>query len=460
MARLLKPVIPCSMFTVKLRLEPTEQQKSLLNELMGLYVDLCNDYMQFALLNNTCNPNQLFKICYKSLRKKYSTLISNLHSPAYRLVCTTLKSLNIKKKQVINSMNYRKKHGMFISKKFQKHYDRIIVATPKFNKTISVKLTYCDCYGFKLFKNENTGILSILNREVSIVTPSNNGRYRQYIKFSIGEYYRNKIISHAFKFGDAQLVYNKDKDVYWLYVSVYIPKRSTPKTYDVLGVDQGYYNLLYCSDGFYINCGNIWNDINRRFKFISKLQSVADKGSRSAKKHLKHALKRIYRFINDLCHILSKLFLKYALYSNYSNVIFEQLKGIKSKVRYIPKNFRKILHKWPQAKLMNYIQYKLELYSIKVTYVQPKDTSITCSICGYKNKDARISQDAFLCPTHGILNADHNAAINILHKGCEVLCNEYYEKKKHLLNQLFQGCIVNQPIVQETEQAPVLLEQE
>ena len=64
------------------------------------------------------------------------------------------------------------------------------------------------------------------------------------------------------------------------------------------------------------------------------------------------------------------------------------------------------------------LKYKLEERGGYLELVDPKHTSQQCSCCGTIDKNSRKSQDLFECQTCGsTMNADHNAAINILRRG-------------------------------------------
>ncbi|WP_148089254.1 RNA-guided endonuclease InsQ/TnpB family protein, partial [Acetobacter pasteurianus] len=54
----------------------------------------------------------------------------------------------------------------------------------------------------------------------------------------------------------------------------------------------------------------------------------------------------------------------------------------------------------------------------QVVKVDPRFTSQTCSCCGAVDSRSRKNQASFVCTTCGFhANADHNAALNILHRG-------------------------------------------
>jgi len=49
-------------------------------------------------------------------------------------------------------------------------------------------------------------------------------------------------------------------------------------------------------------------------------------------------------------------------------------------------------------------------------------SSKTCSNCGYKKRDLKLSDRFWICPKCGIyLDRDINAAVNILHEGVRII---------------------------------------
>jgi putative transposase len=64
-----------------------------------------------------------------------------------------------------------------------------------------------------------------------------------------------------------------------------------------------------------------------------------------------------------------------------------------------------------------FLSYKLEAYGGHLIEVDPAHTSQTCSVCGHVSPDNRPTQARFACVScQNELNADHNAAINILNR--------------------------------------------
>ncbi len=63
------------------------------------------------------------------------------------------------------------------------------------------------------------------------------------------------------------------------------------------------------------------------------------------------------------------------------------------------------------------LEYKAKMVGITVVLVSEAYTSQQCSGCGIMKKNNRKSRGLYLCSSCGLrLNADHNAAINILHR--------------------------------------------
>ena len=75
---------------------------------------------------------------------------------------------------------------------------------------------------------------------------------------------------------------------------------------------------------------------------------------------------------------------------------------------------------WAFADLAAKIFYKAAEVGLPVIFVDPRNTSRTCSECGHCEKANRKSQSKFECLNCGFCaNADKNAACNISRKGAE-----------------------------------------
>jgi IS605 OrfB family transposase len=172
-------------------------------------------------------------------------------------------------------------------------------------------------------------------------------------------------------------------------------ERSGDKT---LGIDLGIAKPIVCSDGKQIGSGRYIR--HRKIEFGKKRAKQASLRKEISEKQS--------RWTGDLNHKLSRELVEYALSSEIDVLSLEKLQGTHLACR----RFRK--YNWAFKDLQTKIEYKALNAGLKVVYVNPKNTSITCSVCGAKSKDNRQTQSKFQCESCGqVMNADVNAAKNI-----------------------------------------------
>src|SRR5206468_5826475 len=95
------------------------------------------------------------------------------------------------------------------------------------------------------------------------------------------------------------------------------------------------------------------------------------------------------------------------------SLALEDLTGIRERVTVRPEN-RYERHCWAFFHLRRYIAYKTAWANIPLKFIDPRNTSRTCSQYGHCEKANRQSQASFRCKQCGFcLSADYNAAINI-----------------------------------------------
>ncbi|HEX3036597.1 MAG TPA: transposase, partial [Thermodesulfobacteriota bacterium] len=122
---------------------------------------------------------------------------------------------------------------------------------------------------------------------------------------------------------------------------------------------------------------------------------------------LKKLSGRESRFKRNTNHIISKRIVSVAKGTSRA-IAIENLKGFRATVR---RADRERFGKWAFNQLRNFIEYKAKLAGIPVVAVNPRNTSRTCSNCGYFSKSNRKSQALFSCSNCGLsTNADLNAS--------------------------------------------------
>lgn len=171
-----------------------------------------------------------------------------------------------------------------------------------------------------------------------------------------------------------------------------------------LGIDLGINNIAVCSDNNFYNSKHL-KCVKGRYQYLkSELQKC---GTRSSMRKLVKVDHRERRFVRDLNHCLSKELVS----KPFDIFVFENLTGIKKKNK--GRRFNKKLGNWSFSQLQIFTQYKAEDIGKHVMFINPKNTSRTCSKCGFTDKKNRHGH-IFKCKQCGFeLNADLNASRNI-----------------------------------------------
>jgi putative transposase len=160
------------------------------------------------------------------------------------------------------------------------------------------------------------------------------------------------------------------------------------------------------------------------FERVRRVQAKYSKDRRVAKKIQQKYFRNQKNKVDALLHKVSSDIVKQAKDKGYS-IILENLKGIRnsinhkvldvnkfnSKIQYISKFSKRLkrrLNSWSFRKLQNFIEYKARWEGVKVIYVNPRNTSKLCSICG-----SIIYPKEQTCRKCGI-NRHLNAALNLL----------------------------------------------
>lgn len=195
----------------------------------------------------------------------------------------------------------------------------------------------------------------------------------------------------------------------------------------VLGLDFGIVEIATDSEGRQYT-GKAIKAYRRRLRSLRA--GLQKRGSKSAKRHLKRAAKRGSRYTKWLNHNISKQIVQAALSSGKA-LALENLKGIRERAMSrkrdsngFNREMRWQMGNWAFDQLRQFVTYKAQAAGVTVYEVDPRNTSRTCSSCGYCDKANRKSQSVFLCLECGFsANADVNASANIARKGLEARGN-------------------------------------
>lgn len=192
----------------------------------------------------------------------------------------------------------------------------------------------------------------------------------------------------------------------------------------VVGVDLGQKALATLSSGVQFSGGSLKG---KRLHYLGKRAEVRSKLDRPSERT--KGLKRLWarlrgreaRFVNHTLHTLTKRIVDGL--EPGDTLAIEDLTHLRGRTAQRGKGARHLHELWPYARLRSLLEYKAALKGVRVVAVDPRNTSKTCSRCGYCDDANRRGQALFRCQRCGYQdNADRNAALNIaLRTGPEAL---------------------------------------
>jgi putative transposase len=178
-----------------------------------------------------------------------------------------------------------------------------------------------------------------------------------------------------------------------------------------VGIDVGIKTLAVLSNGEEIPNIKTTNNHEKRLAKIQRKLSRMKKGSNNRKKQ-KNKVQIVHRKIrnvrNDYLHKQST-----KLVNEWDLIVLEDLQ-----VENMIKNHKlaKSIADVSWNTFASMMKYKAEWAGKEVIFVNPRNTSKTCSNCGH-NQNMPLSQRIYNCPECDLsLDRDHNAAINILNR--------------------------------------------
>jgi len=197
--------------------------------------------------------------------------------------------------------------------------------------------------------------------------------------------------------------------VFYLLVVIETPTAPPIQPKGFIGVDLGIVQIATDSDGESFSGDTVENTRLRYHELRKALQS---NGSRSARKHLQRIRRNESRFRRNQNHVISKRLVEKAKDTG-RGIKLENLKHIRERTT-VRKSDRAKHSGWAFFQLQSFIEYKAKRDGILVLYIDPRNTSRQCAVCGHVDKANRKTQSRFQCVSCGhVANADENAAVNI-----------------------------------------------
>jgi IS605 OrfB family transposase len=337
-----------------LKLQPTEEQKQALLETIERINEACNYISEVAWQNKRFGRWSLHKLCYYDVKERFDlTAQAVIHAIG----------------KVANAYKLGRKTKRHFKKRGAIPFDDRILRY-KQNSTVSIWTV----------------------------------RSRQRIPYVCGKRQRELLKSRQ---GESDLIYQDGQFFLNATCNVEEPPPYDPQGF--LGVDLGVKNIAALSDGEIFSGAKVNGLRKRHRKLRARLQS---KGTKSARRLLKKRSKKEHRFVTDTNHCIAKRIVAKAKAASFG-IALENLKGIRKRIT-VSRRQRATFSSWAFYQLQQFILYKAKLSGVPVVFVDPKNTSHTCTICGFVDKRNRPSQASFSCFNCGFALAADIVAASVI----------------------------------------------
>ena len=376
---------------IKIRLYPNKEQELKLNKVLGCYRFVYNQML--ALKQQEYNDNKK-SLGLTDLSKYFHGTL--LKDEQY----SWLKEQNTKvMKQSIRQM--------------LSAYDKFFKQHNGFPKFKSKKDKQSALFPLEAISKYNT----FETRHISLTTPLKN------IKFRCSDLYFSRLQKYNKNIRSATLSKTKSGN---FFLSILIEMENTElekfeHTNEQVGIDLGVKDFVITSDGEVFENKHFFKKEEKQIKKLQRQLSKKVKGSNNRKKAQLKIAKLFERMTNKkeaYIHYVANELLSY-----FDTVFMEDL------------NVKGMLRNHHLAKAISEVGfYKFKEILVNKALVNDKQvvfvdrfypSSKTCSVCGYKKRDLRLSDREWVCPICGTKHdRDINAAMNILLEGQRIVTAE------------------------------------
>ena len=213
----------------------------------------------------------------------------------------------------------------------------------------------------------------------------------------------------------------KEIDKFYVCLSVEYTAIPKPVPDKQIGIDVGIKSFAVLSDDRRVDNPKYLIKSEKQLIKKQRRLSPKKKGSNNRKK-AKISVARLHKKVSnqrkDFQHKVSR-----EIVDNYGYIRVEDLQ-IKNMVK--NHNLAKSINDASWGQFLSFITYKAEEAGCYVEKVNPRNTSKTCSVCGYVYKDMTLSIRKWTCPIcHTEHDRDKNASVNIRNKTIRQELPEY-----------------------------------
>lgn len=321
--------------TLVVKLQPTSEQRQLLNETATAFADACN-WINQNVKTNLTNRNSIQAVCYQEVKERFGLTANHVVRACARVAANRL-----------TAKHKGKKVKGFVATSFD-----------------------CDSRTFRVVEKDYLVSISTTGKRVKV-------------PMRVSNYHLGKLSGQNPT--SAQVCLHKDKDWY-----IHIQIKSEPpkpiKTNNVIGVDFGRRDIAVTSNNQSWSGKEIQDKRDKFNRVRASLQRKATQGTRSTRRRCRQILKRLSgrerRFQTWLNHNISKAIVSEAKQSQ-SFIAIEDLTGIRERTNQKPRNKteRRRSNSWAFYQLRTFLEYKGIKEGVEVTAINPAYTSQTCHCC-------------------------------------------------------------------------------
>ena len=299
---------------------------------------------------------------------------------------------------------------------FFKEVDSLALANAQLNRNKALKSFFRKQNKFPKFKAKRNKQSYSTNNQNGTVYLSEDGKY-----ISLPKIKNIKIKMHR-KFDGVIKTVTVSKecdDTYYVSILVEENIEAKPKSKNSVEIDLGIKSYIVDSNSERIDNPKYLTKSLLRLAIEQRKLSHMKKGGKNRNKQRIKVARLHRRIRNQRNDFLQKLSSKYI---NENQVIVLEDLNIKQMEQ--DSRLSRLIVDASWSKFVSMLEYKGNWYGrdiIKVPTYYP--SSQLCSCCGYQNKEIKdLSIREWVCPKCGATHSrDHNASINILNKGLDIL---------------------------------------
>ena len=373
---------------IKVRLYPNKAQEQTLNRVLGCYRFVYNQML--ALKQKEYNDNKQSLGLTELSKYFHGTLLKDEQYSWLKEQNTKIMKQSIR--QMLSAYDkFFKQHNGF--PKFKAKKDKQSALFPI--DTISKRNKFND-------------------RKITLIKSLKD------IRFRCSDLYFKRLQTYKDEIRSATLSKAKSGN-YFLSILIDLPQEEVIKfrmTNKHVGIDLGVKDFVITSDGEVFENKHFFKKQESKLARLQRQLSKKQKGSNNRNKQRVRLAKAFEKLSNQKIAYIHSVVNELLIY--YDTVFMEDL-NVKGMLK--NRNLAKAIQEIGLFKFRQILEDKARSNYKQVVLVDRfYPSSKTCSNCGYKKRDLKLSDRFWTCPKCGMnLDRDLNAAVNILHEGERII---------------------------------------